>query len=388
MKHIKLVSIFFLSILLSGCWDSVELDESIMVVGIGVSKQDDEFNITIEALTPSDISPTETAIEGKSTILQAKSKTLFDAAREIIRIAKRRLFFTHAEVWVFHDDLAAEEDMLEFLDILRREQMLRLNSFLFISSEPPENIFMTDFTFSNILSEELISGIEFSEYVSDYPAVRARDFFKRLLSPLRTGYIPSIKTIREDERVLSQLTGSAIFKKGKMVGSLNPRESFGLMWLNNEVHGGNITVDLNDEEAASFKLIRGDMDIKTQLNGNNLTVTINVKAEGTLADQNIYVESMNKWVEKFKKKVSQSIEKDIYIALEKLQKEFKTDATLIGINTYRKQPHQFNQVKDNWDTIFSEATIHINVDTTITNKGLIDSPGFHFQKKEWKNPHQ
>src|SRR5690625_1765759 len=387
MKGLKWASVFVLIILLSGCWDSVELDESIMVVGVGISKQDDEYQIIFEAITPSEINPDEMTVEGESTLLQTKGSTLFDAAREIIRIAKRRLFFTHAEVWIIQSDLASEEDMLLFLDVLRREQMLRLNSFLFISNDEPAEIFTSDFTFSNILSEELISGIEFNEYVSDYPAVRARDFFKRLLSPLRTGYLPTIQTTKQNEKVLSQLSGSAIFKKGKMVGVLNPSESSGLKWLNNEVHGGNITVKVGDS-AASFKLINGNMGLETQLQGDKLTVDIDIKAEGSLADQIIQVNSLDEWIDKFKDKVNQSIKADIHKALQKLQKEYKTDATLIGLETYRKQPDQFNQVQDKWDDVFAEATIHIHVDTVINNKGLIDSPGYQFPEQKQRNPHQ
>src|SRR5699024_7286654 len=105
-----------LPLILSGCGDVVELDEAMMVPGIGISKTDEqEYNIIVEAVAPSDVAPTEMSMKGRSSLLEAKSQTLFDAAREVIRIAKRRLFFTHANVWVIHSDLAADEDALYFL---------------------------------------------------------------------------------------------------------------------------------------------------------------------------------------------------------------------------------------------------------------------------------
>lgn len=387
MGKIRWISCIIFLVFLSGCWDSVELDESIMVVGIGLSKKDNKYDIVIEALAPSAISPTETAIEGRSIILKGTSETLFDAARDVIKTAKRRLFFTHAEVWVIHNELAAEEDMLQFLDILRREQMLRLNSFLFVTDKDPEEILTTHSTFSNIISEELISGLEYVRYTSDYPSVKARDYFKMLLSPLRNGYLPFITTVEQNNEILSQFIGSAIFKDGQMVGQLDEHESFGLLWLNNEIQGGNITVTINDEKA-SFKLIRGDTDIHTQLTEDQLTVDINVSAEGTLADQNLYVESINEWIKDFSQLISEQIADDINRSLQKLQKEFRTDATYIGINVYRKQPHLFNKVKEDWDDIFAEANIQVNVDTKVINKGLIEQPGYHFEKPGRHNPYQ
>src|SRR5690625_4980572 len=216
---LKRITIAVLTLLLlTSCWDSVELDESTMVVGVGISKEDDEYTFVIEAVAPSDISQTEESQEGKSIVLETKGKTLLDAAREIIRVAKRRLFFTHTGVWVLHHELAAEEDMLKFLDMLRREKMLRLNSYIFISEDPPIDIFSTDYTYSNILTEELITGVEYADYVSDYPSLKARGFFKGLLSPLRTAYLPTIQTTERAGKQLSQLLGSTIFNHGRNVG--------------------------------------------------------------------------------------------------------------------------------------------------------------------------
>src|SRR5699024_10670810 len=307
MNKVCCISLLFLSLLLSGCWDSTELDESIMIVGVGVSKEGDEYKVVMEATAPSDVSTTEDSIKGKSILLETKGKTLLDTSREMIRIAKRRLFFTHTEVWIIHSELAVKEDMLLFLDILRREQMIRLNSYFFITDEPPKNIFSTDHIFSNILSEELISGLEYSEYVSGYPEVKAKDYFEMSLSPLRTAYLPTIKTIEKGDKTISQLTGSAIFKKGKMVGALDAKESFGLLWINNKVQSGSITIEIDDIES-SFKLIRGKTDLNTKLVGNHLTVNINIKAVGTLADQIVEIESINKWTKDLSKKVNQHIE--------------------------------------------------------------------------------
>lgn len=387
----KRVLLIMMSILfLSGCWDSVELDESIMVVGVGVSRHgEDEYKIVMEAIAPSDVSPTEEAEAGKSILLETTSPTLFEAAREIITVAKRRLFFTHTEVWIIHNELAMDEDMLIFLDILRREKMLRLNSFIFVSDVQPRDIFTTDYTFSNILSEELTSGAEYSKYVSDYPSVKSRDFIRMMLSPLRTGYLPTLTTLEKNDNILSQLTGSAIFKNGKMVGKLSPEQSFGLMWLNNKVEGGSITVtDKDSDSKVSFKLISGDRDLETQLNGKDLTVDIYIDALGSLADQHVRVDNINEWTRKFETLINEKIKRDIEDTLQKLQNEFNTDTTSIGIHVYRNQVHDFNKVKDQWDDIFSNATINIHVDTIITDKGLIESPGYHFQERKYKKLYQ
>src|SRR5699024_2967925 len=377
-----------LPLLLSGCWDVVELDEAIMVLGIGISKTDDqEYNIIVEAVAPSDVAPTEMSMKGRSILLEVKSQTLFDAAREVIRIAKRRLFFTHANVWVIHSDLAADEDALYFLDILRREQMLRLNSYLFVTDEEPIDVFSVDPIFSNIISEQLTSVMEFVDYVSDYPSVRAREFFRMMLNPVRNGYLPNIRNIKQHDEIHTEFTGAAIFNEGKLVGRLNLKETFGLLWLNDETQGGNISLSSGGEDA-SFKLLQGKTTVEDELDGENLDVDLYVEAERKLADQNVhYVESINEWIDTFSQAISNRIENDMQNTLNKLQDELKTDATLIGLNVYRKQPDAFKKVSDRWDEIVADAEVGIHVDTKIFDKGLIERPGYHQEKPMKQNPY-
>ncbi|MBP2257183.1 Ger(x)C family spore germination protein [Virgibacillus alimentarius] len=386
---IRIISavVIVLMLFLAGCKDSVELDESMMVVGVGIKKAGDEYEIAVEAIAPSDVTPNEETVKEKSIILTTKSKTFFDAAREVIRISKRRLFFTHAIVWIIHEDLASEEDMLNFLDVLRREQMLRLNSYLFITDEDPKDIFTTDPIFSNNISRELVSGLESGEFVSSYPTVRARELFKMLMSTMNNGYLPIIK--RKEEEAGSQLTqinGTAIIKNGRKVGKLDVLESAGLMLLNNKTQGASVRVTFDDVKG-SFELLRGDTDVKTKLQGNQLKVDIHMDAVGEITEQIIEGTTMPIQISDFEKKVAGKIEKAIHKALNKLQKDFKADVTLIGMNTYRKQPKAFNKVKDKWEDIFSEAEINVNVDVEITEQGLIDSPGESYKKKKNRNPY-
>src|SRR5699024_9139501 len=135
------------------------------------------------------------------------------------------------------------------------------------------------------------------------------------------------------------------------------------------------------------KLIRGDTDVKTKLKGNQLKVDIHVEAVGEITEQIIEGTTMPIQISDFEKKVAGKIEKVIHKALNKLQKDFKADVTLIGMNTYRNQPKAFNKVKDHWEDIFSEAEINVNVDVKVTQEGLIENPGESYKKKKNRNPY-
>ncbi len=388
LKYIMVISVIFL---LTGCWDSIELNEAIMVVGVGVSKdkERDHYHVVLEAISPAEEGATSGEVQHESVLLEITTKSLTDASRELISIAKRRLFFTHTDIWVIHDEIAKEDDMLIFLDILRRENMIRLNSHLFISDVMPKEIFTTDNIFSDILSEELISSIEYAKYVSSYPSGKTREFMRNMLGPFNNGVLPTITTFKDDGKILSKLTGAAVFKEGKMVGELNEEDTFGLLWMNKEAEGGTITIS-NDEIGgnASLKLKKSHIKLETDLQGENLLVHIHAKAIGTLADQQLEVSSIEEWSKTFSKKISEKIKSDIESTLYKLQKEYKTDVTNIGRQTYRQQVDEFNKVRDEWGDVFSNAKIVIEVETIIKSKGLINKPGYQPPEKNDQKVYQ
>ncbi|WP_394584535.1 Ger(x)C family spore germination C-terminal domain-containing protein [Cytobacillus firmus] len=72
------------------------------------------------------------------------------------------------------------------------------------------------------------------------------------------------------------------------------------------------------------------------------------------------------------KRKYQITEKNVRLTLNKLQKELKTDISGIGLETYREYPKQWQNVQSEWNEIFSNADIMIDVHTNITHQGLIN----------------
>lgn len=374
-------------LLLSGCWDSTELEESSMVLGIGVSKQDEEYQLVIEAIHPPEVKPSDAPGEGESIILETKAKTLPDAVREMTRVSKRRNLFTHTEVWIINSNLAKDENILEFLDLLRREDMMRLNSYLIITNEDPIDVFSSDPLFNEIITEGIVAGLEYKSYVSGYPEVRTKDFVKMLKTPLNNGYLPFIKIVEEKDKILREFEGTAIFKEMKMAGLLNSVETEGLLWLNDRYERGIISIEDGDI-SASYRVLNSDTDINLNWNSNYFDAEFQVHIEGDLAElKNLQVDSLNEWMKYFENKIEKQIENKMKATLQKLQNDLETDATPLGLRAYRSYPEQFNQVSKDWNDFFSEATIKVNVDAKVTRKGFINDSSEDSKKQKNKIPY-
>src|SRR5690625_2653571 len=157
MKTCKAASFILVFVLLSGCWNSAEIDDRALVHGAGfdINKETGMLDTYVEIVKPS---PTEdgTFSVSENLVLQLNTETPLDGARELIRYAKRRLYFGHTRRWLVSEDLAKER-FAPIFDVIRRDQMNRLNSFVFITKNDIGDVFNTPTLYENLTSDEIVS---------------------------------------------------------------------------------------------------------------------------------------------------------------------------------------------------------------------------------------
>lgn len=387
---VRILSVIPFLFLLSGCWNSQEIDESALVHGIGLDKSDDHLRISVEIIKPTGSSEQGDAEGGggnaHSIILERNTDSLIHGAREFIRDAKRRLYFDHTHLWIISEELA-KEDFIDNLDEARRDQMFRLNSYLFITEGNPIDILSTSTLYDELSSVEIASALEQTQYIAEFTPVKIYEFFKLLESPIHNAYLPIIQTIKEKDKEITSLNGTAIIRTDKMVGKLNAHETVGLNILLNKAKGGSKTVSLTDKEKVSIEINKSKTKINPTLNENQLQAHIEVEIEGTLANNPTTNNINEQWFSKVEKEVSNQTEKYVRLTLNKLQQELKTDVSGIGLETHRKYPKQWQRIQSEWNEIFSNADIIIDVQTNITHQGLINKNINRNHKKPYNNPY-
>lgn len=397
MKRLSLILLISL-ISLTGCWNNQELDNIVLVQGVGLSKgsieSKQQIKLAVEIIKPSRQNGQSTGETGgqetgSQIVLEHEANTTLEGARELISYAKRRLHFDHTRVYIINDDLAKEEDFARILDTVRRDRMLRLNSYLFISEEDPIDILSTPTLYDNLTSNELVSALDQTKFIAEFAPIMVREYFKKLEGPIPNAYIPMIRTVRNGDQVITQLQGTAIIQSGRMVGKLNEKETEGLNFLLDQVKGGSVTVTLNEAgtERASLEIKKAKTEVKPLLNGHQLSVEINAMLEGTLADNTTLFDVDEAFLKKVERKVSEQVKEEMRVTLDTLQK-LKSDITDIGIRTYQEYPKQWRQVSANWETIFENAEISINVETNFTHEGLINKSIEQHQERPNNNPYR
>lgn len=395
MKRFTLIALSIL-ICLAGCWNNQELDDVVLVQGVGLSKTGDEskpqIKLAVEIIKPSGQSGHTTGNagdqgSGNHIVLEHEANTTLEGARELISYAKRRLHFEHNRVYIINDELAKEENFSRVLDLVRRDRILRLNSYLFMTEEDPIDILSTPTLYENLTSNELVSALDQTKYASEFSPIMVREYFKKIEGPIQSAYIPMIKTQKNGEQEITLIEGTAVIDDGKMVGKLNEDETVGLNYLLDQVKGGSITVTREKRERISLEIKNAKTKTIPHLNERQLKVDIETTIEGTLADNMTPYDVNEAFFKSIEKKVSERVEKDMRETLNKLQ-ALKADITNIGIRTYQESPTKWHDVKSEWDNIFANADISIHVDTNIIHEGLINKSIEKHQKRPDNNPYR
>ena len=221
--------------------------------------------------------------------------------------------------------------------------------------------------------DKLIEEIESNSLVG---SLMVQGFLERLMSPTSSPYCPIIKIEKDEKGSTLMLIGTAIFKKDKMVGKFDYKEGRGLLWVLGKVISGIITVPCGEEDQIALEIIRSQSKVIPSIIDNSLKITIEIKEEGNLGEQQCPIDltTPEAW-SNLEKKKAESIRQEILAAIKKAQ-ELNTDVFGFGEAFYRKYPSLWKeQLEKNWDEFFPQLEVEVLVEAKLRRSGMTSKPG-------------
>jgi spore germination protein KC len=379
-----------------GCYDNQPLKHAGIVMGTGIDKDEGEqgYTFSMEILrvgAGSGHAAGGTSLYGprQSVVLRIQANDLFDAARNLIRFSKRRMFFTHNRVWIVSEK-AARDNLVKIFDSVMRDQMLRMTSFLFVSKEAPEKVLTSSTLLEKLTSLELAAGVDALKYVGNFGQMYVMDFLEMMSGPVKAAYVPIIKIKEQSETTVTEISGIAIVKDDKMVGSLTQFETFGLILLRGEVVGGWLhTSDKELTNQISIEIQSQKTKITPRLENGSFAADIDIQLRGTLASVPPELDLKKpETIEKIERSAELWVKQVTVDTLRKLQKEYKADVINFGLQAYRKNPKAWKQIKDRWEEEFAEADISVNVNVDVYHMGLLNRSQGSIAEKPQHNPYR
>lgn len=355
--------------LICGCWDYTEMNDLKYVAGFAIDKDknSNEYILTFEVLEASVSAETI-----NSNIVESRGKTIHAALRNAIKKTGKMLQTSHAKVVIISKDIA-EEGIVPVLDLINRDEEVRSDMWLLISKMSSASEILTKEKISNeIISYDLADTIKNSNKTGRYVSVEVFKFIKDLSDKGMAATASMVNLVKQGEKSYCKINGIAVFKKDKMIGELNENDTLSLQILKSKDPKFVIPIVLENNESVSLEVTNINRKLKAKNEGGKVDINMNINIDVRLSElaesEKNYIYKSNRYM--LEKYVNKSLETDMGNLLNKLQNEYRTDIVGFGDMLKRKNRKLWIGVEDQWNEVFSHASINTDVNVNIKYSGL------------------
>lgn len=396
-----IINILVLSLILTSCADSRELDELGIIMSTGIDFVDGKVLVTNEVMMPSS-SPTKgTESKSNSVIyLQHEGKTIFEALRNATLTFDRKLFLSHNRVLIFGEEFARRGigDYINFYDY---DSEPRESAYLLVAKGAKAyEVMGINEGLSDAPGRYLESLVENYIYTSKTSSITLNEYnryFFETKAPV-LGVVERIEKrvinkeradeSQKDSRLVLNVEGGAAFYKDSLIGYYTGEEMIGFNFIVDEIEGGLIVFEVPDKYISPDTKYTGTkgkytvLEIKKnktkkdiQIDNGKITLNIDVKLKGVIGEETKGLRLTEPEVkDAIETACSEKVKEYINMALEKGQKELKVDTFSINTLFHQQYPELWRSISNDWESIFTSIDCNVNVETNIIRTGLIDIP--------------
>jgi spore germination protein KC len=409
MKTLALLFLGMSLLVFPGCWDKKELETLAVITSIGFDRDPvrDEIILTVENSLPesrigggagrqSDVSGTQA---GRGIIYQARAKTLSAALARIQQIVQNRLFFSYVRSIVIGEE-AARRNMNQIIGFLDLNPQLRRSALVLVTPGTASSVLSTVVPQKTLVSDAIRSQVEEGNQTGvSFSTRMGSSIFTPLatqgLEPIAARVIPlrmpieSAQTVETpddsgsqgtvvQEAGLLKVSGMAVFREERLVGWLDEKETRGWGWINGRVRRGYAVTmtplsSHGKMNPVTFHLLGGKSSIKYSLNNGKVTAHVNINVRGEVVEWTPRIDLIDPdIINSLETDLAKVVKSEVEAALNKGQRELKTDIFGFGSHLFRKHKREWNrEFKDKWPKLFPSISIDVNVKARIENTGNI-----------------
>ena len=179
-----------------------------------------------------------------------------------------------------------------------RDQEPRINIDLLVSKEKTAKELLSQQSITtDIRALEMSSMLEANKSLAKAPKVGAYEFISALDSEGISPTLPAIGITISEGQKTSELSGTAVFKKDKLVGFLDEEESKLFLIIRNKIKGGLLIIDMsedNPKDKVTLEIYKNKTKIKPEYSNGNIKIKINIKTEVSIGEEDANIDYMSK----------------------------------------------------------------------------------------------
>lgn len=363
------------ALLMSGCWDKIEIEDRLFVLALGVDKtQAEEMKSPEDRYTISFTAPVVGSVkEGEGPAFKAYKtvgNTFILSVTKLLERFSQKQYYGHTRVVVFGEDILKDEKLLKgIFDGMERYHELHGSMYAFAVPGRAEEVFKVEPLYDRLLGTYITGIAENSEYAARIYRLTLSELFVKLDSQNGNAVVPRLEPSKEDVKV----NGAGIIKNYKLAGYLSDEEVSAYNWLTGKAKGGTIAVEFKDTSAA-FRHFTFDRRIKLdKVSEGKIYLNYEMEAEGSVEEYQLGKSILGA---ELLGDMEKDIEERIIGESEKLVKKFQKDygVDLLGVGDYLSKYHPgvYKAVEKDFSKYFPEnIIINVTAKAHIRRVGLI-----------------
>ncbi|WP_028592563.1 Ger(x)C family spore germination protein [Paenibacillus massiliensis] len=386
-----------LSLFLTGCWERQELNELAFIVGVGIDKLGDKYNVSMQAVIPSEVAGKSSGYSTPVTIYQNTVDNVYDALREFTLMSPRQSYLGHIRVLIIGEELA-REGISPVLDVFKRSREPRMDFYVMVARDSQAAEILSVLTpLEKLPANKLFNSLDRSSKATATTTTATldqiiEDLFARGLSPVLTGVIidggvgegmehSNVESVEPKTKL--RYRGIAIFQKDKMVGWLDEKEAIGYNYMTDKVVTNTGFVMGTDDRPIIMEALRTSTDREVKFIDGRPHIYIKVKTISNVQDVPSEMdigttEAMNYLT----KEAEEKTVKLMQTAYNRILSKYNIDAMGFGHLIYQHNPQAWFKFRGKYgDDYLAEIPVHFSAKIRITRIGTLDK-SFRSEVKE------
>ena len=345
-----------------GCGQSTPLKDKLIVEGIGIDVEGEDFLVTVQVYAPSggEGSP------GESQMFGEKGTTVGEALAQIDKNLGKTSFYADTKVIVLSYE-AIQRGLWNVLDVFIRSSEMGSNVCVVATKEKPSQVFSIEKEGNNMPAKVLANGLRYGRNDSAPVSGELMRVVQGLMDESVTVSIPVVKTVEKKGKKYPVFEGILCFSGDTPAFELDETTKWTYHWMNNYDDKRSFLVQ-QQEETTGLLLHDSKVLIDATVSNQIPHFDISLMVVGEVAEITEPNRLTEQGLKDLNEKAQLQMQEMIQTALQRVVNEKGCDVFRLG-KTLRKQQSKYYKSMSSWQETMKRSTYTVQVKLELTRVG-------------------
>lgn len=321
----KIIILIPIILLMSGCFDYVEINDLVIISGMLIDYKDNEYEITSELI--------ENENKTNIKVYTTKCNSIDECIFKLSKISNKDIFISHLKALIITENVINNKE--NYYDYFLREPKSKMNFSVYYTESKYKDEIMNIYKEDNGSALYLKDLISFNNRIfSSSSPLTFLDLIYKIKEDGIDPIYPNLTIKENNNKKVLYLDNLISFKNGKNI-ILNDTESITYNLLNNTLSKTVLDIPCDNKD---FSIVLNSSNTKLSINNNNLIIKTNIKSKISSYSCNYDLDDP-KSIDKLSNITNKYI-KDNISAL--ISKQDKKNIDFIGIKSYLNKHNKSN----------------------------------------------